>query len=195
MKTKRLSKSKIIILSSICVSVAALILISILCIQIHTVKEKENIKAQIIAKFEDAASDTSWCALQGEEKWAFLAIDQSDLDSLSTEDLTDCALVYPLLGDILLFDQPNYAFDYFTRTSALFETLFNREDTAHVFLLKYENLVGNYSLDKSERADAIRNLPRDDYYKALFLEGYIRYNFDKLPDIDRERLIKHNSSS
>ncbi len=104
------------------------------------------------------------------------------VETLSTEELAKWALNYPLLADLFLFDNAKEAMSYFSRTSYLFQTLFERTDNISVLLNVYDELQVDYeALLKSESSKPA--FTESGYIKELFLQSYFSVAYESLtPD-------------
>ena len=79
-------------------------------------------------------NELNWEALTLREQVETLSLPVEMVETLSTEELAKWALNYPLLADLFLFDNAKDAMSYFSRTSYLFQSLFERTDNISVLL-------------------------------------------------------------
>ncbi|MBQ9490989.1 MAG: hypothetical protein IKO03_06100 [Lachnospiraceae bacterium] len=127
-------------------------------------------------------NELNWEALTLREQVETLSLPVEMVETLSTEELAKWALNYPLLADLFLFDNAKEAMSYFSRTSYLFQTLFERTDNISVLLNAYDELQVDYeALLKSESSKPA--FTESGYIKELFLQSYFSVAYESLtPD-------------
>lgn len=140
-------------------------------------------------KFGIDTSDEAWKSMSLEEQVNAISLPKETVDALSTSELTEWALEYPFLCDILLFNSAQDAMDYYSRTSYLFKTLFTREDVDREFLGALKDLEVDYNSLIDRNSDVEYPLHESGYIKELFLECYFSTRMADLPKDEKEELL------
>lgn len=90
--------------------------------------------------------DEVWASMNYAEMRDACNMPQELVDMLSTEELVNAALDYPLMLDCLLFDSYEKGIEHLKNTSNVYRELFEREDAAEALLASYADLHVNYDI-------------------------------------------------
>ncbi len=116
-----------------------------------------------------------WSSLSYSEILAACDMPADYAKSLTTEELVAYALNYPLLLDMILFDDFSGAMNHFADTSTVFAELFEREDCLDELVDSYLRLTVDY-----EAVTALDDLCSTNYDAELFVEVYVGLNYESL---------------
>ncbi len=108
---------------------------------------------------------------------------------LTTSELVQLALNYPLLGDCFLYDDGTQAMLYLQRTANVFKELFSRGDAIPVLLEAYANLKVDYKQMVDKQLDFIES----NYVQEFFLQRYFATVSTQLTDeqmVHLERILE-----
>ena len=125
-------------------------------------------------------SDSSWADLSYSEQLIICDMPVDMLLQCSTEELADLVLKYPLLGDILAFDNPHLAMEHLRNTSNICKEFFSRDDIVDVMLETYDELTVDYDGLVTSSRDTIA--ADCGYISELFLQTYFASVYDSLTE-------------
>lgn len=135
--------------------------------------------------------DEVWASMNYAEMRDACNMPQELVDMLSTEELVNAALDYPLMLDCLLFDSYEKGIEHLILNSNVYCELFEREDAAVVLLKAYSDL--NVDYDLLTIVDPSRNLyAESNYEKEIMLQILLSTDeiFEMLNQTQTEQLIE-----
>lgn len=131
------------------------------------------------------------------------------LEKMSTEELVDLMLDYPLLGDLRMYDNLNEGFYFLSQNSNVLAEILKREDGAHELLAAYDGLelieekaeISNMLEEASEDSNSSLDIVNDEEYsntiedvsdslkEDTFLEVALAQD-DIIENLDKKELTK-----
>ncbi len=143
------------------------------------------------------AEDLSWKEITGlsEEQMAELtlaekiqkcSVSNETLLNGPLEKLIDMALDYPLLCNLIFFDDIDAMISYFSRTSELLNYVMNQRDFNDVLLSKFAELQVDWR--HVEQVLATGGVSQD-YYKVIFIARLFSKNYINLSEENRDELL------
>ncbi len=110
----------------------------------------------------------AWATMDYAEKRNVCNMPQELVDALSTAELVDLALDYPLKLDYLMFDSYALGIEHLKSSSNVYHELFEREDAAEVLLAVYADLQVDYDILVSNMVE--NPMEASGYDKELVLQ-------------------------
>ncbi|MGN0426156.1 MAG: hypothetical protein ACI4FY_12630 [Acetatifactor sp.] len=102
-----------------------------------------------------------------------LSLDKNTVDRLTDSQLVDAVLNYPLLGDIILFDSIDDAKTYFSKSSYLFQKLFQGHTYTKIILNEYDRLCLS-SIEHKKKALSNDDELQKVFFQKLFIERFYK---------------------
>lgn len=151
--------------------------------------EYQKSKAWCIAgEYPVTPESPEWASMSYAECLEACKMPEEKLLDISTEELSEYVLEYPLLADILAFDTAEQAISHLSDTSNIFREFFSRENSTEILLEKYDLLNVDYEL--LSRSSSDNPMTESGYTKELFLQTFFVYSLNELSDYEENYLIK-----
>lgn len=132
-----------------------------------------------------------WAEMDYVEQVRACDMPQELVNSLSTDELVQVALDYPLMLDCMLFDSYERGVEHLAMTSNVYRELLEREDVAETLLSAYLNLDVDY--DMLATGGLTRNpFAESDYDKEIMLQSLLSSEviFSALDEAQTEKLME-----
>ena len=132
-----------------------------------------------------------WAGMDYVEQVQACNMPQELVNSLSTDELVQVALDYPLMLDCMLFDSYERGVEHLALTSNVYRELLEREDVAETLISAYLNL--NVDYDLLAAGGLTRNpFAESDYDKEIMLQSLLSSEviFNALDEVQTEKLVE-----
>lgn len=137
-----------------------------------------------VGEFPINSESSEWNELSYTEALMVCDMPNELATSLSTEELVEYAVNYPLLTDILAFNTVEDGLEHLQNSSTIFKELFSRSNCTEELLMQYANLSCDYTaLEKTH------DMLGTGYLEKIFIEQYFGKNYENLSLDDSKKFI------
>lgn len=143
----------------------------------HCNKYEEKVWKQYgVGEYPTDEASKEWKEMDYPETVSACELPKDMVTDMSTDDLTEYVLNYPLLIDVYAFDDIESGIEHLKDTSNVCAELFSREDAIPSLIDAYETLDCDYN----SVAEGTRLISENGYLQEIFFESYFGYNVEEL---------------
>lgn len=133
-------------------------------------------KQYAVGEYPTDKTSKEWKGMDYPETVSACELPKDMVTDMSTDDLTEYMLNYPLLIDVYAFDDIESGIEHLKNTSNVCAELFSREDAIPSLIDAYESLDCDYNFV----AEGTQLMSENGYLQEIFLESYFGYNVEEL---------------